>query len=217
MPRLSTIGISALAAIILPMAGLLAIARMEDWSFNWTTCLPLGFYEKEPAPHPALKDGDMVEVCPSTRNPLHLSFVGFPAFQKAVPAEDNPAMLQAVRGLWLLHEPHGPCTNSLMPFAKIVAATAGQFVRITPQGVYANGDLLPNSRVVDQVDGISVIHLPYGEYRIPKGYFWDYAPGNFAFTSAYYGPVPLSHILARLHPVLVIPGSQHWYHPETKG
>lgn len=213
MPGLSSIAMALLAAMVLPCAGLLAVARAEHWQLNGTTCLPVGFYRKVPAPA-HLRDGDMVEVCPSTKNPLHLSFTGFPAFQKTIPDSRNPAMEQAIQGFWLEHEPHGPCANGLMPFAKIVAATPGQTVRITKQGVMVNGELLPNSQIIDQVDGIPVIHLPAGfQMVIPQGYFWDYAPGNFSYTSAYYGPEPISHIQGSLQPALVIPGSQTWYHP----
>ncbi len=95
-----------------------------------------------------------------------------------------------------------------------VSFTPGQVVRITRQGIIANGHLLPNSRVIQSIeDGrIKMIHLPYGRYIVPKGKFWDYAPGNFAFTSTYYGPVAISRILGSIHPVpgLTIPGSQFW-------
>ncbi|MBU2819407.1 conjugal transfer protein TraF, partial [Acidithiobacillus ferrooxidans] len=56
------------------------------------------------------------------------------------------------------------------------------------------------------------IHLPYRTYTVPKGMFWDYAQGNFAYTSAYYGPIPIANILGSVRPVpwLTIPGSQFW-------
>lgn len=209
--KLTFAGMAALAAVTLPIAGTLAVARAEHWQFNNTTCMAVGFYAQAPAPR-HLKDGDLIEICPSTRNPLQLSFVGFPAFQRTVPVNQNPAMEQAIKGFWLEHEKDGPCASGLMPFAKRVVATAGQTVRITRKGVTVDGKRLPHSRLINRVSGIPVIHLPIGfTMTIPKGYFWDYAPGTAAYTSAYYGPEPASHVLHTLRPVLTIPGSQKWY------
>jgi hypothetical protein len=164
-----------------------------------------------------LLDGDRVSVCPPLDNALHLPFVGLPAYQHSLPANSNPAMAQAISGKWLEFDSATRCPGHLMPFAKLVVATAGQTVEITKAGVVANGKLLPNSKVVTKVDGMPVIHLPIGfKMTIPKGWFWDYAPGNFAYTSAYYGPVPVKNVLHSLSPALVIPGSQYWYHPDTK-
>jgi len=202
-----------LLVTLVPLAGLLAYARAAHWSFNSTTCMPVGFYQRSPKPA-VLHDGDRVYLCPEIKNPLHLSFVGLPSFQKSLQPDENPAMAQAIDGLWLERSPknHWHCPGDLVPFAKIVVATAGQTVRITKAGVVANGKLLPNSQIVTKVNGMPVIHLPIGfQMVIPKGYFWDYAPGTFAYTSAYYGPVPTKNILGSLQPALVIPGSQYWY------
>lgn len=213
IPKKSTILISLAAALVWPSVALIAIAGADKWSFNATTCMPVGFYQRAPKPvH--LKDGDMVYFCPSLHNRLGLHFTGFPAFRKSLPANANPAMQEAIDGMWLERNPHGEwhCADGLTPFAKIVVGTAGQTVEITKQGVLANGKLLPGSRVVTKVDGMPVVHLPIGfRMVIPKGYFWDYAPGTFAFTSAYYGPEPTRNILGSIASALVIPGSQYWY------
>lgn len=173
---------------------LIAAARLEHWSFNATTCMPLGLYQRGPAPK-HLKVGDRIFFCP----PVH-----------------GKAMHQAITGMWLEFAPHGQwhCADHLMPFMKFVAALPGQSVNITHKGVIADGKRLPNSKIVRSImDGkLKVIHLPYGKYIVPKGMFWDYAPGNFAYTSAYYGPVPIKNIRGSVKPVpyLTIPGSQYW-------
>jgi type IV secretory pathway protease TraF len=169
------------------------------WSLNLTTCMPVGFYARVPAPANlnTLKNWDRVFFCPPVK-------------------PKNPAMQQAISGLWLEHAMHGKwhCADNLMPFAKFIVALPGQTVKITRKGVRANGVWLPNSRIVRSIEfhKIKVIHLPYGTYIVPKGFFWDYAPGNFAYTSAYYGPVPIKSIIGELRPVplLTIPGSQFW-------
>jgi len=212
-PTLSTALIGVTILVIAPFVALFAVGRIEHWSLNVTTCMPVGFYQRAAKPV-SLKDGDIVYFCPPVREHLPLLFSGPTDLLKDTPPGVNPAMHEAISGLWLDFAPHGKwdCADHLMPFAKIVAATAGQTVEITRRGVVANGRLLPNSRVVDRVDGIPVVHLAIGtKLTIPDGYFWDYAPGTFAYTSAYYGPVPTKNILGSLHPALVIPGSQYWY------
>ncbi|MHB1678842.1 MAG: S26 family signal peptidase [Sulfuriferula sp.] len=218
LPKLSTLAIIAAATLTLPFAALFAVGRLEHWSLNVTTCMPVGFYQRGPVPA-TLKDGDRVYFCPPVHESLPLSFAGPASMLQSTPEGENPAMHEAITGLWLDFAPRGKwhCAGNLMPFAKEVVATAGQTVEITKQGVIANGKRLPNSRIVTNVDGIPVIHLPIGtRLTIPKGYFWDYAPGTFAFTSAYYGPVPVKNILGSLKPALVIPGSQYWYTDKTR-
>lgn len=185
------------ATTIFATVALMGAAKMDHWSFNITTCMPIGFYQRGPVPK-TIQDGDTVFFCPP---------VG------------SPAMHQAMSGLWLEYAPHGQwdCQDHLMPFMKEVVATPGQKVIVTKKGVIADGKRLPNSRVVTSIeDGkLKVIHLPYGTYTVPKRQFWDYAPGNFAYTSAYYGPVPVKNIRGSIHPVpfLTIPGSQFWLKP----
>ena len=217
-PKISTLTMAASVTITLPFVALFAIGRLEHWSLNETTCMPIGFYQRGPKPN-HLRDGERVFLCPPIHERLALPFTGPSWLLRSTPAGSNPALHEAITGGWLEFAPKGKwsCADHLMPFAKIVAATAGQTVKITRAGVYANGKLLPNSRIVTRVDGIPVVHLPIGfRMTIPKGYFWDYAPGDFAFTSAYYGPVPVKNVLGGLEPALVIPGSQYWYTPATQ-
>ena len=189
---LLNIGFAGLAITVLGTAAVMAAAKADHWSLNVTTCMPVGFYQRGPVPE-TLKDGDQVFFCPPVK---------------------GRAMHQAMSGLWLEYAPHGEwhCADHLMPFTKFVVALPGQKVTITKAGVIANGKPLSNSKIVTSIeDGkLKVIHLPYGTYTVPKGMFWDYAPGNFAYTSAYYGPVPIKNILGSVSPVLVIPGSQYW-------
>jgi conjugative transfer signal peptidase TraF len=191
---LLNVGFYGLAAVVTATVGLMMAAKAEHWSLNLTTCMPVGFYHRAPSPR-HLKVGDRVFFCPPV---------------------NNPAMHQAMSGLWLEYAPHGHwhCADHLMPFMKEVVALPGQKVTITRMGVIANGKRLPNSRIVTSIDAgkLKVIHLPYGTYTDPKRMFWDYAPGDFAYTSAYYGPVPIKNILGAIQPVplLTIPGSQYW-------
>ena len=187
-------GFYSLAGIIAVSASVMALAEYQHWSLNLTTCMPVGFYQRGPVPR-RLKVGDRVFFCPPV---------------------NSPAMRQAMSGRWLEYSLHGKwaCADHLQPFMKFVVALPGQKVTVTKQGVIANGHLLPNSGVVTSIaDGrLKVLHLPYATYTVPARMFWDYAPGNFAYTSAYYGPVPIRRILGSVKPVpyLTIPGSQYW-------
>ncbi len=188
-------GFYSLSTVIAVTASIIALAEVNHWSLNRTTCMPAGFYQRGTVPK-HLKIGDRVFFCPPV---------------------NSPSMRQAMSGLWLDYSPHGKwhCADHLQPFMKFVAALPGQTVTVSKAGVIADGKMLPNSRVVTSIEAhrIKVIHLPDGTYTVPKGYFWDYAPGNFAFTSAYYGPVPIKSILGSVRPVpfLTIPGSQFWH------
>ncbi|MBU2824431.1 hypothetical protein HF283_09970, partial [Acidithiobacillus ferrooxidans] len=60
--RLSTLAIITAATLTLPFAALFAVGRIEHWSLNVTTCMPIGFYQRGPAPA-HLRDGDRVYLC----------------------------------------------------------------------------------------------------------------------------------------------------------
>jgi len=197
---------AGLAVTVFATAGVFVAARTLHWSWNSTTCMPIGFYQRSPAPK-KLKVGDVVFFCPPVNS--NAFSVGSKDYQIA-----RASMHQAITGLWLGFSPKSQwaCADQLTPFMKEVVALPGQTVQITKAGVIANGKLLPNSKLVNAIDDgkLKVIHLPMGTYTVPRGYFWDYAPGNRAFTSAYYGPVPIRSILGSMRPVLTIQGSQKW-------
>ncbi|MBU2819720.1 hypothetical protein HF282_19920, partial [Acidithiobacillus ferrooxidans] len=129
---LLNIGFYGLAATITAAAILIGMAECYHWSLNLTTCMPVGFYQRGPAPK-HLKVGDRVFFCPPV---------------------NSPAMKQAMSGLWLEYAPRGKwaCADHLMPFMKEVVALPGQKVTITKSGVIANGKRLPNSRVVTRIE-----------------------------------------------------------------
>jgi len=200
------VAFAGLALAVFGTAGIFVAARANHWSWNSTTCMPIGFYQRGPVPK-KLKIGDRVFFCPPVAS--HAFPKGSRDYRIA-----RASMHQAITGLWLGFSPKSKwaCADDLTPFMKEVVALPGQTVQITKAGVIANGKLLPNSRLVNAIDNgkLKVIHLPLGTYTVPKGYFWDYAPGNRAFTSAYYGPVPIRGILGSMRPVLTIAGSQKW-------
>uniref|UniRef100_E6QBC0 Peptidase S26 domain-containing protein n=1 Tax=mine drainage metagenome TaxID=410659 RepID=E6QBC0_9ZZZZ len=178
-----TVGVLTMA-----VASLCAADRL---SLNTTTCFPVGFYQRGDTPVP-LKDGDMVYLCP----PIH-----------------NASMRQAIRRHWVSRTSGGPwsCPGHLTPFLKKIVALPGQTVLVKSDGAWVDGKKLPNSQMMTtSPGGRQVIHMPYGSYYIKPGTFWDYAPGNYAYDSRYYGPVPIGNIIGSARAFLVIPGSQYW-------
>ncbi len=162
--------------------------------FNDNTCEPVGFYQLRGSPFP-LHDGEMVEV-----------EIPGPAW--------HPAVEQGLKYHWF---PAG------QPWIKEIAAVPGQTVKLTRAGVWVSpaggnpaggktGHYLPNSHVDRWTPGHHhrIIHYPFGVYHLKRGQVWLYAPGNYAFDSSYYGPVPESHVLQRAVPWWTIPGSQFW-------
>ncbi|WP_215842100.1 S26 family signal peptidase [Acidithiobacillus montserratensis] len=176
----------AFAVVVLLSVLFLAGIVLVKWShlvFNTSTCEPLGIYQLEGSPFP-LHDGEMVEV--QIPGPAH-----------------HPAVAEGLKYHWF---PAG------QPWIKEIAALPGQTVVLKRQGVWVDGHYLPNSHVDRRTPGQkhAIIHYPFGTYHLKAGQVWLYAPGNYAFDSSYYGPVPEIHILEKARPWRVIPGSQYW-------
>ena len=166
--------------------------RHERLVFNDSTCEPIGLYGLLGSPFP-LHDGEMVEV--EIPGPAH-----------------HPAVAEGLKYRWF---PAG------QPWIKEIAALPGQTVTLTRSGVRVcsgasaapcHGHHLPNSHVDRWTPGHHhrIIHYPFGTYHLKDGQVWLYAPGNYAFDSRYYGPVPAQNILQRATPWWTIPGSQYW-------
>lgn len=164
----------------------------EHLVFNDSTCEPIGLYGLLGSPFP-LHDGEMVEV--EIPGPAH-----------------HPAVAEGLKYHWF---PAG------QPWIKEIAALPGQTVTLTRTGVWVcsgasaapcHGHHLTNSHVDRWTPGHHhrIIHYPFGTYHLKDGQVWLYAPGNYAFDSRYYGPVPAQNILQRAAPWWTIPGSQYW-------
>ena len=157
--------------------------------FNDSTCESVGFYKLLGSPYP-LHVGELVEV--EIPGPAH-----------------HPAVAEGLKYHWF---PAG------QPWIKDISAVPGQTVKLTRAGVWVgsadgkDSHFLPNSRIDRWTPGHHhrIIHYPFGVYHLKRGQIWLYAPGNYAFDSSYYGPVPEFHILQRAVPWWTIPGSQFW-------
>lgn len=172
---------------VIGILGLLAAVGIwmqhEHLVFNDSTCEPVGFYRLLGSPYP-LHDGELVEV--EIPGPVH-----------------HAAVAEGIRDHWFPAE---------QPWIKNIAALPGQTVTLSRSGVLVDGHALTNSQVDRWTPGHHhrIIHYPFGVYHLQRGQVWLYAPGNYAFDSSYYGPVPESHVLQRAVPWWTISGSQFW-------
>jgi len=173
---------SVFGASALLLTAEFTVARM-NLSLVTTTCVPLGLYQTEGNPYP-LHNGELVQVLLPDNT-------------------GNPAIAEALKYHWIIKG---------QPWIKYIAALPGQTVILKPQGVWVDGKYLPNSRIRHWTPGHThrIAHYPYGTYHLKTGQVWLYAPGNYAFDSAYYGPVSEQNILQKARPFWVIPGSQYW-------
>lgn len=146
--------------------------------FNGTVSLPLGFYHLRDTP---VQVGDVVVAC----------------------LGKEASALALARA----YVSEGDCSYGTAPVGKILAATEGDTVAVTKDGVWLAGRLLPNSTPLGtDSDGYS---LPdgRGRYVLNAGEAWLYSGYHArSFDSRYYGPVPMRDIRGRAVPLWVWPG-----------
>ena len=103
----------------------------------------------------------------------------------------------------------GACRGGLVPIGKPVVAVEGDTVTLSTSGALVNGQKIVNTKPLrfDRQDR-ALPALPLGRYIVSPGEVWllsSHSP--FSFDSRYFGPVPTSHIKARLEVVVAMPGS----------
>ncbi|MBD5657547.1 MAG: S26 family signal peptidase [Candidatus Eremiobacteraeota bacterium] len=90
---------------------------------------------------------------------------------------------------------HGSCSHSTAPMLKIVAATAGDVVEVTPSAVLVDGHALPGSATqVRDTHGRPLDHVAPGSYRMRTGELWLWTPNPHSWDSRYYGPLPVANV-----------------------
>ncbi|WP_312283555.1 S26 family signal peptidase [Candidatus Igneacidithiobacillus taiwanensis] len=181
--RVAWIGFWLLVSVSVLVAAAGIFLRRENLVLVDSTCEPIGLYQLDGTPFP-LRAGERVEV--EIPGPAH-----------------HRAVAEGLKDHWF---PAGE------PWVKNIAALPGQTVVLRRAGIWVDGHHLPNSRVRRWTPGHhhKILHYPFGTYHLKDGQVWLYAPGNYAFDSAYYGPVPETRILQQARPWWVIPGSQYW-------
>ncbi len=101
----------------------------------------------------------------------------------------------------------GPCASGAQAVLKFVAAVAGTVVDVQPEGLSINGRPVAHSEVLARDSHARELpHMPWGAYTLAAGELWllsTYDPRSW--DSRYYGPVPITAVIATARPVLVLP------------
>jgi len=162
-----------LALVALVAGGIPLLMRSYRLYFNWTASAPMGFYRIDEAP---LSRG-------------RYALVTLPA---------SAARLARIRHYGLRSD-----THTLMPVLKQIAATPGDSVMLSADGVRVSGTLRPDSRpLATDSRGHILKHWPFGLYLVPSGQVWLVSSSSRSFDSRYFGPIPVSQIKSTVHPVL---------------
>lgn len=158
--------------------GLLAAPLwLAGYRFNETESLPPGIWRITGSPATAER-GQIVSFCPP----------------------DVPE-LQEARDRGYLRE--GPCSGDLEPLFKPVVAVAGDVVSVSSRGIEVNGELVRNSRALDE-DGAGrpMPRIEPRTYHVAAGEVWvvsSYTP--YSFDSRYFGPIAEASIAGEARPV----------------
>jgi conjugative transfer signal peptidase TraF len=149
-----------------------------DLRFNFTPSMPLGIYHLTPVPKRGIRRAMFAVVC----------------------APLVAANLGRRRG----YLPTGPCPTDTELLLKVVAAVAGDVIRVSANGVAANGCLLPHSRPLSfDAAGRRLFPWPRGHFRLRPGELWLYADNDRSWDSRYWGPAQADALRARALPLLV--------------
>jgi conjugative transfer signal peptidase TraF len=98
----------------------------------------------------------------------------------------------------------GTCPDGAAPLLKPVVAKAGDVVELSNRGIEVNGRLLRNTApLAVDTKGRPLAHWHFGRYTVQSGNLWVASSYNRrSFDSRYFGPVPVSSVRERLHPLL---------------
>jgi conjugative transfer signal peptidase TraF len=143
------------------------------WIRNRTTSMPVGYYiilDRHPR---VIARGDIVEAC--LPEPMH-----------TLARERN--YLEA-----------GPWCDGEEPVLKLVAALAGDHIRVLPNAVCINGQRIDGSdRWARDDDGRGMPMLKPGGYVVRPGDVWLESPASGSWDSRYYNAIPIRSVQARL-------------------
>ena len=100
----------------------------------------------------------------------------------------------------------GDCPGGSAPIGKLVAATAGDTIIVTAEGIVVNGFAMKNTRVLPQDSkGRPLKHFLYGAYVVPPGSLWLASTySSLSYDSRYFGFISLASVRDRIEPLWVV-------------
>jgi conjugative transfer signal peptidase TraF len=99
----------------------------------------------------------------------------------------------------------GTCPSGFEPLLKTVAATEGDWVQVTLQGIEVNHRWLKNSaQLQTDTQGRRMDRVPVGKYRVQTGEIWLISSHHpQSFDSRYFGAVPLNLVQGIARPIWI--------------
>ena len=160
------------------VVALMMAVYLATWSgirFNYTHSYPIGFYKLTGAP---LQKGALVIFCPMDTAPF------------------NMAVARGYIGV-------GFCPGGASYMIKHIAAVQGDRVAITPEGVYVNDEILPNSRPMKTDSDhapLPILHMAVSTLDAHSLLLMsDYSPKSF--DARYFGLVDRSIVISAVEPL----------------
>jgi len=145
---------------------------------NLTDSLPRGIYLVAPTPRGGVGRGELVVACP----PRSYAEVG------------------RRRGYLI----SGGCPGNVAPVLKFVAASGGDIVHLSPDGLSVNGKPLQHTALLHaDRNGDMPRHVAFATYQVPPGEIWLFTPKDNGYDSRYFGPVSVSNVLNVATPLLI--------------
>lgn len=103
----------------------------------------------------------------------------------------------------------GACPGDTELLIKTVAATAGDTVTLSPDGMEVNGRHIPFSvpLLADEMGRKMEPFFP-GTYKVPDGLVWVVGVETRSFDSRYFGAIPVEAICGLAVPILLDKGDE---------
>ena len=166
-----------LAICIAASAALLSAADSAGYRVNMSASMPLGLWRVTPVP-PQIIRGMIVVYCLGDRQMAEM------------------ALERGYLGV-------GRCPTGTEPLFKPVVAVAGDFVTVTPSGIFVNGSLLTSSSPLTADPAGRPLAGAFGEFQVSRGEVWLLSHHTtLSFDSRYSGPVRIDNITGVAYPVL---------------
>jgi conjugative transfer signal peptidase TraF len=162
------------------IAGAILVARSSSYRINESPSLPVGLWQVARLSRTP-RTGDVVSFCPP----------------------DTPAFQEARRRGYL---GWGLCDSGFEPLLKTIAATKGDVVIATADGITVNGQLIENSKPIAADRAGRTLPQSSAFGVVPEGMIWVISSYNaLSFDSRYFGPVPAANVLGIAKPIVVSP------------
>lgn len=166
------------AVLLWPLSALLT---SEGMLLNLTPSVPVGLWHVSPLQPADVRPGQVVRFCPPDTSP----------FRQA-----------RERG----YIPQGSCLGNYAPLLKVIGATPGDTVDVTPTGIRINGIPVAATKPLKQdTHHRPMTAWPPGLYRVFPHTVWllsSHAPNGF--DSRYFGPVSISHLTGKADPLITL-------------